>query len=60
VNSTHTIGEAGVHTLNLWMVDPGVVVQKLIIHRKDIRPSYFGPPEAPAAAPVPGGVSAGS
>jgi hypothetical protein len=60
MKSAHTIDGAGVHTLKLWMVDPGVVVEKLIVHRNDLRPSYFGPPELSAAAPAPGGVSVGN
>ena len=44
MSSTHTIDEAGVHTLKVWMVDPGVVLEKVIVHHNDVRPSYFGPP----------------
>ena len=44
LSSTHTINDAGVHTLKVWMVDPGVVLEKLIVHHNDVRPSYFGPP----------------
>jgi hypothetical protein len=40
------------------MVDPGVVVEKLIVHRNDLRPSYFGPPEASVSAAAPADVSA--
>jgi hypothetical protein len=47
LKSSHNIGEPGVHTLKVWMVDPGVVLQKLIVHHQDVRPSYFGPPEVP-------------
>jgi hypothetical protein len=50
LSSTHTITEPGVHTLKVSMVDPGVVLQKLVVHRKDVRPSYFGPPDIPEAA----------
>jgi len=54
LTSTHEINEAGVHTLKVWMVDPGIVLQKLVVHHHDVRPSYFGPPQASvhAAAPV--------
>jgi Gylcosyl hydrolase family 115 C-terminal domain/Glycosyl hydrolase family 115 len=48
MKSTHTIAEAGVHTLKIWMVDPGVVLEKVVVHTDDVRPSYFGPPESPA------------
>jgi hypothetical protein len=44
LRSTHTINKPGVHTLKVWMVDPGVVLEKLIIYQDDLRPSYFGPP----------------
>ena len=57
LRSTQTIDKAGVHTLKVWMVDPGVVLQKLIVHRNDIRPSYFAPPpqDSAAHADSPGG-----
>ena len=44
LSSTHTVGESGVHTLKVWMVDPGIVLQELIVHHNNVRPSYFGPP----------------
>jgi hypothetical protein len=49
LSSTHTINHAGVHTLKVWMVDPGVVLEKLIVHHNDVRPSYFGPPPSARA-----------
>jgi hypothetical protein len=44
LKSTHKISNAGVRTLKIWMVDPGVVLEKIIIHTGDVRPGYFGPP----------------
>ncbi|MCX6132921.1 MAG: glycosyl hydrolase 115 family protein [Ignavibacteriales bacterium] len=54
LKSTHTITEPGRHLLKYWMVDPGVVLQKLVVETKNVRPAYLGPPESyrgPANAP---------
>jgi hypothetical protein len=44
--STHLLVAPGYHTLKLWMVDPGVVIQRLIVNCGGQRPSYLGPPES--------------
>ncbi|HEY4300630.1 MAG TPA: glycosyl hydrolase 115 family protein [Candidatus Didemnitutus sp.] len=44
--SEHTIAHAGYHTLKIWMIDPGVVIQKLVLDLGGVRPSYLGPPES--------------
>lgn len=46
VRSEHTIGKAGYHTLKVWMVDPGVVLEKIVVDTGGVRPSYLGPPES--------------
>jgi hypothetical protein len=45
-NSNHNIPSAGYHTLKIWMIDPGVVLQKIIINTGGLKPSYLGPPES--------------
>lgn len=50
LRSTHTLATDGPHELKLTMVDPGVVVQKIIVSDQKVPESYFGPPEC---APVP-------
>jgi hypothetical protein len=48
VTSEHDLTEAGEHRLKLWMIDPAVVVQKIVVRDLDrARPeTYLGPPES--------------
>ncbi len=45
LRSTHQASFAGENTLTLSMVDPGIVLQKVIISDGRLPQSYFGPPE---------------
>jgi hypothetical protein len=40
---------AGVHVLRVFMVDAGVVLDKIVIDCGGLKPSYLGPPETCAA-----------
>jgi hypothetical protein len=41
-----SIDRAGYHTLKIWMVDPGVVLERVVLHHGKLEPSYLGPPES--------------
>jgi hypothetical protein len=46
MTSKHKLASAGVHMLKFWAMDPGVVLEKLVINTGGTRPSYLGPPES--------------
>jgi hypothetical protein len=42
----HNLSKTGKHTLKIWVVEPGVVIQKIIVDLGGLRYSYLGPPES--------------
>jgi len=45
-NTSFKFNASGYHTLKVWMVDPGVVLQKIVINTGGLQPSFLGPPES--------------
>jgi len=43
--SNHKLLQPGKHTVKYWMVNSGVVLQKLVLNFGGVKPSYLGPPE---------------
>ena len=43
--SQHTVAAAGPHVLKFWRMDPGVVLEKLVVSQGEVPGSYLGPPE---------------
>ncbi|OGX82148.1 hypothetical protein BEN47_18770 [Hymenobacter lapidarius] len=42
--SKHVVTKPGRQTLKIWMVDPGVVLDKIVLGNGTVPPSFLGPP----------------
>jgi hypothetical protein len=52
VVSVHKAALPGHHVLKFWMMDPGVVLERVVVDMGGMRPSYLGPPESLRGGPV--------
>ncbi|WP_337880775.1 glycosyl hydrolase 115 family protein [Rheinheimera sp.] len=53
VKSTLKVPNAGTHQLKIYLVDPGVVLERILINTGGLKPSYLGPPVSPYRAAQP-------
>src|SRR5262249_15674858 len=51
--SKHVLERPGPHVLKFWVVDPGLVLEKIVVNAGGVRPSYLGPPESFRRVPSP-------
>src|SRR6185437_6211104 len=45
-HTTVQIAKAGSHTVKIWMVDPGLDFERIVIAARALPRSYLGPPES--------------
>ncbi len=46
VTASLSLVKPGYHTLKIWAVDPGVVLERIVVSHGPLKPSYLGPPES--------------
>jgi hypothetical protein len=45
--TNHRVDRPGKHTVKFWALDPGLVLQRLVLDAGGLKPSYLGPQESP-------------
>jgi len=45
-STKHNISKPGKHVLRFRVLDPGIVLEKIVINTGGLKPSYLGPPES--------------
>ncbi len=46
IKSTKHSIKSGPHVVKFWLVDAGIVLQKIVVATDQLKPSYLGPPES--------------
>ena len=49
LSTTHQVRESGLHTVKIWMIDPGVAFERVVVATRELPSSYLGPPESAPA-----------
>lgn len=44
--SAHKTTRAGEHVIKIWMVDPALVLERIVLNTGGLKPTYLGPPES--------------
>lgn len=44
LTTRHNVEAEGAHTIRLWLIDPGLVFQRVSLRTRDLPDSYLGPP----------------
>ncbi len=47
IRTQHHVATPGTHVIKVWRIDPGVVLQRVVLAFGEVRPSYYGPTESP-------------